>query len=229
MDGVCGIIYKVTNKVNGKIYIGQTIKSLNVRRNRHISDALLDKSNAYFHNAIRKYGKKNFKWEIITEYNSIKELNDAEIRIIQEHNSFENGYNLTCGGEGKLGCKYKHTEETKRKISESHLGKKRGKYGKRIGGVSEETRRKLREAQTGKTHTKETRKKLSELRIGSKNPNAKRYIITTPEGEKIFVHGIMNFCKNYKKEKLHYKLLIRVAKGEYKQYKGYRCRYYKTS
>jgi len=61
--------------------------------------------------------------------------------------------------------------------------------------------------------------------VGSKNPLAKKYIITTPEGEEIFVHGIANFCRNYKKEKLYYGDLIGVAKGKLKQCKGYKCRY----
>ena len=60
------IIYKVTNIINNKIYIGQTIHSLNIRKSQH------ERSHEYgyktaFSNAIKKYGKENFIWEIIYE------------------------------------------------------------------------------------------------------------------------------------------------------------------
>jgi predicted GIY-YIG superfamily endonuclease len=49
------VIYKVTNRVNGKLYIGQTIGSLEKRKSAHISSALTIRNNIYFYNAIRKY------------------------------------------------------------------------------------------------------------------------------------------------------------------------------
>ena len=61
---VYGIIYKCTNLINGKIYIGQTIKGL--KRRKALHEITADKNRGfYFHNAIRKYGKENFKLEII--------------------------------------------------------------------------------------------------------------------------------------------------------------------
>ena len=64
------IIYKVTNIINNKIYIGQTIHSLNIRKSQH------ERSHEYgyktaFSNAIKKYGKENFIWEIIYETDCI--------------------------------------------------------------------------------------------------------------------------------------------------------------
>lgn len=60
-----GIIYKVTNLINSKCYIGQTTKSLDDRRFIHIKDAKRQKYNSLFHKAIIKYGIDNFKWEVL--------------------------------------------------------------------------------------------------------------------------------------------------------------------
>lgn len=95
------IIYKVTNNVNNKVYVGKTVYSLETRKSQHIRDA--KKSKFYFHNAIRKYGIDNFLWEILYECNCKHELNTKEIKFIQQFNSFGSGYNMTKGGEGTLG------------------------------------------------------------------------------------------------------------------------------
>jgi group I intron endonuclease len=59
-----GIIYKVTNLTNGKVYIGQTVRTLHQRKNSHIRD-LKKNMDIVFHHALRKYGIDNFNWEII--------------------------------------------------------------------------------------------------------------------------------------------------------------------
>jgi len=231
------IIYKITNKINGKIYIGQTIKSLNARISNHISDALANKYNVHFHSALRKYGADNFEWGIIAECDDIDELNRLEIYFIGWYDTYNNGYNMTMGGEGISG--WKHTEEAKRKNSEAHKGGNHPMYGKH---PTEETRKKLSVSKKGENNpnydkhpTEETRRKMSEANKGEKNsmhgkrgnksPSAKKYIITTPEGKEIFVHGLNEFCKNYKREKLHNGCLVAVARGKRNHNKGYRCRY----
>lgn len=90
-----GIIYKITNKVNGKSYIGQTRYTLEFRWRQHIHK----KDNTYFHNAIRKYGVENFEKEILEECD-YTDLNKREIYYIAKYDSFKNGYNLTIGGDG---------------------------------------------------------------------------------------------------------------------------------
>ena len=73
------IIYKATNKINGKVYIGQTINSLEHRKSGHERDAhCKKKSTVYFHNALLKYGFENFNWEVIKECASQKELDYYE-------------------------------------------------------------------------------------------------------------------------------------------------------
>ena len=95
----CGI-YKITNKVNNKIYIGQSI-NIEQRFYTHCSDAINRQDNNYFHNAIRKYGKENFYIEIIEECLE-EELNEKEQFWISQYNSTDKkiGYNSSIGGEG---------------------------------------------------------------------------------------------------------------------------------
>ena len=75
-------------------------------------------------------------------------------------------YNMTNGGEGSSGCI--PSEETRRKLSDAQKGEKNHNYGKIF---SEEHRRKLSEASKGRTHSEETKRKQSEVKIGKNNPN----------------------------------------------------------
>lgn len=91
-------IYKITNKINGKVYIGQSI-DIERRWKEHIQR---DRTNtSLIHLAIIKYGKDNFDFDIIEEC-SQSELNEKEQYWIKYYNSFENGYNLTRGGEARF-------------------------------------------------------------------------------------------------------------------------------
>jgi group I intron endonuclease len=109
------IIYKSTNKITGKIYIGQTTKSLEQRIKGHINESKIDK-NRPFLSSINKYGEDNFTFETIDSANNLNELNDKEIYWINFYNSISpNGYNVTGGGQGK---KMKTTKELSRIISE---------------------------------------------------------------------------------------------------------------
>ena len=120
------IIYKVTNKLNGKIYIGQTSRTLNIRMAEHLAN----KRTSYFDRALQKYGIENFNVEIIDEVDTKKELDQLEQYYIQFFNSkVPNGYNMTDGGEGQVGIQRfgttnphygkHHTEEAKCKIRET--------------------------------------------------------------------------------------------------------------
>ena len=77
------IVYKATNIINNKCYIGQTTDTLDNRIKRHLIKS--KKTNNYFHNAIRKHGIDNFKWEILYECDSKEILNLMEtFKIIVE-------------------------------------------------------------------------------------------------------------------------------------------------
>lgn len=92
------IIYKVQNKITNKVYIGQTVNSLEQRKNEHIKFSKT--KNTHFLNALRSYGERNFTWEVIDTAKTKEELNEKEIKYIQEYNSIENGYNMIEGGTG---------------------------------------------------------------------------------------------------------------------------------
>ena len=97
-----GFIYKITNKINGKSYIGQTIQNVKERFYQHCatkcSQAIL---NMVIHKAINKYGKSNFTIEVIEEVESTN-LNDREKYWIRYYDSYNNGYNSTEGGQDRI-------------------------------------------------------------------------------------------------------------------------------
>ena len=193
MNEYIGIIYKATCIINGKVYIGQTIKTLEERRREHIKRVGLG-SKFYFHNALRKYGENNFIWETIDSANSPDELNIKECDLINEYQAFDKsfGYNMTYGGDGvknpseevrkrmgevHIGNKNwlgkHHTEETKALLSKIHTGKKQseehrikniiGHIGKK---QSEETKEKIRQYFKGRPRSPETVRKISESNKG---------------------------------------------------------------
>ena len=143
------VIYKYTNKINGKIYIGKTI-NVERRKKEHLKDRRVD---VPFHRAIDKYGIENFDFEVIfvadstlknTELNYV--LNEKESYYISYYNSNNKkfGYNLTSGGDGVAG--YVYTEQARRNLSLSKMGENNPNWGK---SASVETRKKMSEVRKG--------------------------------------------------------------------------------
>ena len=94
-----GKIYLIFNDVNDKVYVGQTIQSLNKRFNGHFCYSKTDRSvNMYIKRAIHKYGRDKFHIKLIEEC-PIKELSKREKYWINYYDSYNNGYNLTLGGQ----------------------------------------------------------------------------------------------------------------------------------
>jgi group I intron endonuclease len=148
-------VYKVTNKKNGKIYIGITNQGASTNRwYKHCSDSNTG-SNFPLHNAIRKYGKDNFQIDIVEliENEDYDYLKEREIFWIKEFDSYnrEKGYNLTLGGDGTFGRF--HSEETKDKIRKRAIGRH----------PSLEQRKKMSESQLNRTYSEK------ELKIRSEN------------------------------------------------------------
>lgn len=106
------LIYKCRNKLNNKVYIGQTIKTLEYRKKKHYRDC--NSYNFKFYIALKKYKKCDFEWCVIDTANNIKCLNKKEIYWIAYYNSFKEGYNSTIGGGGTSG--YSHSTKTKDKM-----------------------------------------------------------------------------------------------------------------
>ena len=119
MISVIGRIYIITNTVNGKQYVGQTVKTLEQRLERHIADSFrVNEDGGYRHNskinyAIRKYGGDRFIIQLIGEYDA-QDLDKMEIHFIELYNTYYNGYNSTLGGGGiKLLKDYTEEDEAK--------------------------------------------------------------------------------------------------------------------
>lgn len=121
------IIYKVTNRVNNKIYIGKTVRGLLKRRKEHEKSIVHNNICMPFHKALKKYGVENFDWEIIDSVITRQELCEKEKEWIKSLNSRDKniGYNITEGGEdGDTISKHPNRDEIVRKISENNVYRK---------------------------------------------------------------------------------------------------------
>ena len=122
-------IYKITNIQNNKVYIGQTIRPIKDRLNRHINDALNNVLDTHFARAIRKYGKDSFTIEQIDTASNQEELNKKEQYWIKYYDSVINGYNETdaiskCGGNTYQSKTEEEMEVIKEKSRQTKLGAK---------------------------------------------------------------------------------------------------------
>jgi group I intron endonuclease len=189
-----GIIYKVINKINGKVYIGQTTVGLKNRRDKHIRDSNRG-SNLIFHRALRKYGFDNFDWCVLEETGDINLLDSLEFDYINIYSSISDGYNMTTNTSCQSGeynpnygnnmsneskgiiskhnkelykDKSKHPWTNRRHSKESRKKMSRSwNYDKHF---SDETRKKMSAAQTDRKHSEATKTKCSESKLGDKNP-----------------------------------------------------------
>jgi group I intron endonuclease len=198
-----GVIYKITNLVNGKIYIGQTITPLKERWYAHTRSARKDKPWTICR-AIRKYGKESFKMEEIDFATCKDSLNELEIHYIE---NLKPQYNM-CKGGGGLGSP---TDEVRKKISEAGKGRK----------LSEEARKANSARQKGHVVSIETRLKLSIAQKGRKYPHRQnamskeecqnkrneKYILSFPEEVQNHIRGLS------KNERIAYRANLNFEKN----------------
>ena len=207
-----GCIYKITNCINQKLYVGLTINDAETRFKKHISMIYSNGCSALYE-AFKKYGVENFIVETICFSSNKKELMSLEKHYISELNTVSpNGYNLTSGGEN---CKV--TDETKKKISKALKGRKI-KWAEKVSiGV-----KKLWEGEEYRTKQTEQRKqKRGKYRDG---------IIKEKLRKKI---DIQSFTKDYysymdlKQMGIKYDIslptIYRIIKRENIQKRGYIC------
>ncbi len=156
-----GYIYKIENLINGKIYIGQTVQSVNKRWSEHCNNKSCCK---VLKNAIAKYGKENFK---ITILNTVVGNNKSDIKIIlntieeqliTNNNSLvPNRYNILKGGQSSSGRRWKtppmlgkkQSEDAKRKVSEANMGLKRPWMLSHMSKIHEKCKKPIRCLETG--------------------------------------------------------------------------------
>ena len=146
-------VYQHKNKVNGKSYFGITSRKPEVRWGHN---GVNYKTTPYFYSAIKKYGWDNFEHIIIYENLTKEEACLMEQVLIKDNksNTREYGYNHTTGGE----CGFVMSDEARKKLSAAMTGNKNN-YGNHL---SEETKEKIRQSNIGKKRTDEERKKMSE-------------------------------------------------------------------
>lgn len=170
-------IYLIKNKVNCKVYVGSSI-NIELRWKVHIStlnNKRYGKTNKYFQNQWNKYGQENFEFSIL-EYCSIDQIADREnywMEFYDSRNTLK-GYNKRSA-YGKTPPK-KHSEESKRKMSESLKGRKIEFTDEWKRNISESAKKRGSNF-AGKKHTEETRKKMSE--------SAKKQVMTDETRKKI--------------------------------------------
>lgn len=181
------LIYKITNKVNGRAYVGKTVRSLSLCWKYHVADARRGRTDMLICKAIRKYGSENFIIEVLEECDVLV-LSDRETHWVAELGTYGNGYNSTKGGERTSGYKFNEesrqkmsekakargiSEETRSKIIAANTGKKQGletlarRIGKKRGkckGWSEEAKKAKSLQHTGRKHSEETKRKIAEGR-----------------------------------------------------------------
>lgn len=142
-DFYVGTVYCFINKVNNKKYIGETVRSnYSERFNEHRQKSSIENypGCTYFYRAIRKYGWESFERIILFQTEQVEAtdenkaflndiVNEKEIYFIEKYNTANHkyGYNITEGGDGVVG--YKFSEESKKKMSETHSGEKHWNYG----------------------------------------------------------------------------------------------------
>lgn len=189
------LIYRITNKITGKVYIGQTRQGLARRKGEHIHRFNLGERDHKLYRAMRKHGLAAFEFEILCHALKAEYLDELERHFIREHNSFERGYNMTCGGDSV-------SEETRRKISAAHKGRKITWYDKIVA-----TRR-LRPGKSPKDFVPK----------GDANVNAKSYLIRFPDGSEKIIKGLNQFCLA---QGLTKKGLFDVLEGKQRHHKGF--------
>jgi group I intron endonuclease len=213
-----GIIYVLTNKINGKQYVGQTIQTFKQRLSQHIYESKKDNPCMIIAKAIKKYGIENFDVKI---HNIMKCcLCDTEKIMIKTLNTkVPNGYNIREGGEGAHN--YICSEETKKKLSKLAKGKH----------ISEWQKQRISEANSGagnywygkskstpfygKHHTKESKDNLAKIAC------IYEYEITTPNNEVVVINNMRKYCRE---NNLNQSSMRKVAMGTQDIHKGYTAR-----
>lgn len=191
------LIYMIENEVNGKVYIGQTRQGLARRRGEHVHRFNLGERDHKLYQAMRKHGLEAFKFSVLCIALKPEYLDELEQAIIAQRNSFNRGYNMTCGGDAV-------SDETRAKISKAHMGRKIPWAAK----IWEARRRNGTDKIDMRLH----------VPSGAANPRAKSYLIRDPDGVEHRITGMNAFCKE---RGLDFKTMIDTFTGVQRHHKGY--------
>jgi group I intron endonuclease len=207
------IVYLLTNRLNGKQYVGQTIHSLERRFRGHCWTSSASGKKMPIALAIQKYGKDNFSAEVLCDCANQSELNKREREWAEQLHTFApNGYNLSAGdGYGAA------SEEMCRRISAGRKGQRH----------SDETRKHMSEAAQKRRASPEARRRKSEAMRGKPPPKAcinpgKTYRLHSPSGDEIIVVNMARFCSENGLSRFK---MSEVVHGKLASHKGWVARH----
>lgn len=173
------LVYKLTNTINGKSYIGISSRHESFRWSEHKVRARQGVRNSRLYDAIRKYGPDAFSREVIARASTEDELRELERRYIREFDTYEAGYNSNLGGYGHL----HFPEHIKIKIGLAQKGKVN----------SPETRKKMSLAKLGDSRCA---KQFGEhTQKGDLNPRSRSFRFRFPDGSEQVIKGLRAFCR----------------------------------
>lgn len=209
-------IYLITNQINGKKYVGQTVQTVAKRWKRHCWESTMKRKVMAITGAIAVHGAKNFTIEQLEECQTIDQLNAAEEFWISKLATLSpTGYNLTPGGKSRGHL----LPETRLKISLANKGRK----------TSDETRSRLSESHKGWVPSEETKEKWRKAFTGKKQSQAvvqhritklaKTYTMICPTGESVTFTNMKEFCKLHS---LSESKMNQVANGKRTSYKEWK-------
>lgn len=192
-------VYLIENQINNKRYVGITSHSMQQRLTRHHRCAQHHSPRYLLHRAMKKYGTDAFTCTAVLTVSTAVEAKQQEIRLIAELQTFyldypAKGYNMTRGGDGLTG--YKHTEDTRRKMRLTNSGRT----------ITAEHRAKIANSKRGKPRPPHVQLQLQECRnrfcgeaaIGANNPNARQWILTnTKTLDQYLIDDIKQWCRDH--------------------------------
>jgi len=184
-------IYKIENNINKKVYIGQTCRGYKTRFEQHINDC--KKYNYDLYKAFKKYGLDNFVINKINECKTPELAKLLERHYIKKFDSYKNGYNMNKGDK----VVYRHSEETKNKISLSKLGRPSPRKGVKLD--------------------QKTKDKMSLSKLG-KVVWTKKWKVTDPNGNTVIIYNLADYCR---KNKLNRGNMSSLANNKILYYKNY--------
>lgn len=200
-----GIIYKVTNTVNGKVYVGQTTQTMKERWGQHVRETKIG-SQYIFHRAIRKYGAEAFHVEVLCECVSLEEMNRKERKYAWLHNAMSpHGYTLKAGnGKGAASQELRESISRGLKGRSSYERAVSASVAKRTGVPLTETHKakisagnkgqrkgeRLPEATMQAAWAPASRRKIADKLAGI-------FFFLSPYGEQTLVINLSRFCREH--------------------------------
>lgn len=213
-------IYEIRNKINNKVYIGQSLQKTKHRLQEHVSKLRGNvHENPHLQKAWNKYGEQNFSISVLETTTSLDNLNKLEEKYSNQFKTLnrEFGYNIRGTGNNRF-----LSRETKEKISRSKKG---------ISVHTPESIAKIIKFQTGRKHSLESRQKRSQKLKGIQWSKAvidswvlghrkgKQYpILISPNGKEHRVNNMTSFARKYK---LVQQCLSRLINNQTKAYRGW--------